>query len=166
MIGHLLSTLLRLGFALALTISAAQADDDTCKLIAGALMRMVEQPIVLQTDNRSDFPGPIETIFSADSMYANAGGAWKKIDVTGAVRVSQLQEVLKASPLRDCVQVGDVSVNGAATRHFRYAQQEPGIGSELTVSQVWIGIADGLPYKWETGVLTSTMKYNGVAVPP
>ena len=132
-----------------------------CKEITDALDKMRTSPIVLQTDVRPDFPGPIETIYATDAMYVSAGGDWKKMDVTAATRIAQMEELLKQFPVRDCATAGEEKVGDRPTTVFSYVF---GSTEQPLDMQLWIG-DDGLPYRWKSGPTTSTMQYEDVAIP-
>jgi len=121
-------------------------------------MQMVKQPIVRQTDTRSDFPGPITMIFAQSAMYVSAGGEWKTMDVTAARRVMEMENLLKMTPLTECRLDATEDVDGTSTLKYDYQW-----GTEK--ARIWVGTSDGLPYRVQSGAVLSKMEYAGVAVP-
>jgi hypothetical protein len=159
---------IHLPLTLAIAVSAPSpswAGDAECTIVADAFARMARQQIVRQVDTRSDFPGPIEMIFTQDATYSNIGGPWKKTDLSGDVRLAQLENSLKAQPLRDCHRGEDEDVGGIQASLFRYAQRQANAPAQAVNMEVWIGKADGLPYRWRAGPISSRMEYAGVTEP-
>lgn len=122
---------------------------------------MTRQPIVRQTDTRTDFPGSIEMIFTQDATYARAGGPWKKTSGSGTTRLSQLEQALEAQPLRDCNLLGEEEIGGVQTLLFKYAQ---GNAAAMPM-KLWVGSKDGLPYQWQAGPTLSKIQYVGISIP-
>lgn len=142
-------------------VSQARADEAACQSIVAAFLLQAEVPIYLQTDVRTDFPGQIENIFTEDAIYVSLGSGWKRIAQNRAERIARIKAQQSAEPPHDCMREGHDEVNGIPTTRYRYLFGS----SQITLdAQLWIG-ADGLPYRWKAGVITSTANYEGVVAP-
>lgn len=141
--------------------SPSWATDAECTPIADALLRMTRQPIVRQVDTRTDFPGPIEMIFTQDATYARVGDLWKRTSGSGTTRLAQLEQALKAQALRDCNLLGEQEIGGVQTLLFKYAQGN----AAATPMRLWVGSKDGLPYQWQAGPTLSKIQYAGIEIP-
>jgi len=84
-------------------------------------------------------------------------------------RAAQLQTVMPdASALSDCREAGSEEVGGTATTVYEYLP--PSFAGETPQAQkIWIGDADGLPYRMTTVVEGTPMEmsivYEGVVAP-
>jgi hypothetical protein len=143
-------------------MSAAKTGEAECRLIENAFLHMMQKPIFRQLDTRSDFPGPIEMIFTQDANYVRVGGAWKRTPGSGATRLAQFKRALSDQPLHDCSFVGEEMLDGVKTSLYRYAQ---GISPSVSV-KIWIGSADRLPHQLQADVTLSKIDYDGVSAPP
>ena len=151
----------RFSVTMALTFIAASrsmAGEAECEAVVAALMQMVRQPIVRQTDTRSDFPGAITMIFAEQAMYVSAGGTWKTMEVPAARRISDMQLLLQATPPTECTSGATEAVDGLDAVAYAFRQ-----GPEAV--RIWVGTADGLPYRLQGGVVDSRIDYAGVVVP-
>lgn len=150
--------------------AAAPARADDCATVYKALTDLAAVPAVAQTIAMAGLAAPMQSVAIGDAVYANDGGGWKKMPLAPGGRVGILKSMVPDSAsLKDCTNLGAESVDGRATTVYRYVPPVPkgmeGLPGAGDPQKLWIGDADGLPYRMETGTTKMSMAYEGVVAP-
>lgn len=155
--------------SLLLALPPAAALADACETIKAAFDRLAAAPAVAQTVKLGDMP-PMRMVALADTMYVDRGtGDWTSIPLEPGTRAQMLAAAVPdALALKDCAEAGHEAVGDVAATAYTYIP--PSFAGETPVEQkLWIGDADGLPYRMTTESdgqpLEMTIRYDGVTAP-
>lgn len=155
--------------SLLLALPPAAALADACQTVKAAFDKLAAAPAVAQTIS---MPGmaPMRMVALPDAMYIDQGaGSWTKLPMEPGMRAEMLaQAAPDASVLSDCAEAGAEALEGVATTVYAYTP--PSFAGETPEPQrLWIGDADGLPYRMTTTVdgepMEMTIRYEGVTAP-
>jgi len=109
----------------------------------------------------------MELIKAGGSLYSRNGeGPWSRLPISAAELDKQNAEALRdgKSKISACRRVGLDTVDGTPTTIFEYTTS-PGGGLPPTKARAWIGVADNLPYRFETAGMTQKTVFKGVVAP-
>jgi hypothetical protein len=152
---------------LALSFSTALADD--CDAIDKAFEALSIQPTVSQTVAMSDMP-PIQSVIIGDTFYAHDGTKWTKITLKPGGRTGMLRQfVPDATSLKECAAAGADTIDGRSMTTYTYIPPTPE-GMEAFApkdprQKLWIGDADGLPYRMTAEGMEVNVSYGKVEPP-
>jgi len=156
-------------FSLLLAAAPAAAFADACETVRAAFEKLATAPAVHQTVAIADMP-TMQMVIVGDAMYVDQGaGTWMKVPVNPGLRAQMLQETVPdASALKECREAGAEAISGVAATVFEYLP--PSFAGETPAPQkLWIGDADGLPYRMITvsagKSMEMTISYAGVTAP-
>lgn len=154
---------------IACALAPAVAQADACGTVTAALEKLAAAPAAHQTISMGDRP-PMQMIALGDAMYVDQGeGGWMKLPLKPGMRASMMQEAIPdATALKECGTAGSDVIDGLAMTIYRYLP--PSFAGETPQpQQLWIGDADGLPYRMTTTSegkpMEMTVRYQGVTAP-
>lgn len=160
---------MRTALALFLALAPGLALADDCETVKAALDRLAAAPAIHQTVTMGD-EAPMQLVALGDTMYIDQGtGAWMKVPLQPGMRAQMMAQALPdATALSDCRQGGTEEIAGVATTIYEY--MPPSFGGEAPQAQkLWIGDADGLPYRMTSMAdgkpMAMTVVYDGVVAP-
>jgi hypothetical protein len=109
----------------------------------------------------------MEIIKSGGILYSRNGeGPWSRLPISAAEIDKQNAAALRdgKSKISGCRRVGLDTVDGTPTTVFEYTAAA---GGDLppTKARAWIGVADNLPYRFESAGVTQKTVYKGVTAP-
>jgi hypothetical protein len=145
----------------------ARADD--CAAIYAAFEALAKAPSYTQTITMADMSA-MKAIVIGETVYAHDGSEWTKISLKSGGRADILaQFVPNAGSLKDCRSAGADEVEGKAMTTYSYVPPVPE-GMEKFApkdpkQQVWIGDADGLPYRMTAEGMVVAISFEPVAPP-
>lgn len=144
--------------------AAAYADD--CAPIVAAYTKLAEVPAYRQVIALAGQEGA-ETIAIGDTLYVRSGGDdWRRMDLAPGGRRQTVMQFLVKDALKGCAAAGAEVLDGAAMTKYGY--EPPAMGGFTMARQtLWIGDADGLPYRMasDDGSTTVEIAYEGVVAP-
>ena len=155
------------GLALAVTPLVARADN--CGAILAAYQALAKAPSYSQTVTMAGMPD-MKAIVIDETVYAHDGDAWTRIALKSGGRAGMLaQFVPDAGSLSDCRSAGADEILGKAMSTYTYVPPVPEGMEQFAPKdpkqKVWIGDADGLPYRMTAEGLDVVISYEAV-VPP
>ena len=150
--------------------AAAPARADDCATVYKALTDLAAVPAVAQTIAMAGMEAPMRSVAIGDALYTNDGAGWTKLPLAPGGRLGILTSMVPdSSSLKDCTDLGGETVEGRATTVYSYVPPVPkgmeGLAGAGDPQKLWIGDADGLPYRMETGETKMSMTYEGVVAP-
>lgn len=155
----------RLIIAAALLAPAAAHADD-CAPIVAAYTKLSEVPAYRQVIALAGGQSA-ETVAIGDTLYVKSGSPdWQRMDLPPGGRRQTVMQFLDKDALKGCAAAGADTLNGAAMTKYGY--EPPVMGGFTTARQtLWIGDADGLPYRMtsDDGSATVEISYEGVVAP-
>lgn len=159
-----------LGLCVLAGVAAAPARADDCATIYKALTDLASAPAVAQTIALAGQAAPMRSVAIGDAFYTNDGTGWTKLPLMPGGRLGMLQAMAPdSSSLTDCVSLGSETVDGRATTVYSYVPPVPkgmeGLAGAGGPQKLWIGDADGLPYRMKAETTEMTMTYEGVVAP-
>ncbi len=141
-------------------VAPAMAADANCERIVAATVKRTAAPAFHQRQSFGLFSR--ETVlFEGKLLMRDKGGGWAPSPVSLADIRAANRDLAKA--VSACRRVGAETVDGIATEIFSF--QVPGGDGKPVEAKVWIGSADGLPYREESPGAKSTTVYRGVQRP-
>lgn len=160
---------MRTALSLLLALAPAAALADACDTVKASFDRLATAPAVHQTMAIEGMP-PMQLVAIGDNMYMSQdGSSWMQVPLPPGGRAAQMETVMPdASALSDCREAGSEDIGGTATTIFEYLP--PSFAGETPSPQkLWIGDADGMPYRMTTVVDGTAMEigmvYEGVVAP-
>ena len=140
-----------------------------CDTVTDALGRLAAAPAVHQTISMGDRP-QMQLIALGEAMYVDQGeGGWMKLPLQAGMRATMMQQAIPdPSALKDCRAAGADAIDGQAMTVYQYLP--PSFAGEVPQPQkLWIGDADGLPYRMTTAAegrpMEMTVRYQDVSAP-
>ena len=144
--------------ALPLALAApVQAVESGCQRVADAAAKRASSPAFHQrsmigTDRH-------ELLWTSSGLYAQAPEEpWKRI---GSKVPVGLQRAYDAA--RNCTRSGSANLDGVAVGIYSFEAIDP-MGAKVSL-KIWIGEADGLPYREEQAGVQITTSYRDVKAP-
>jgi hypothetical protein len=121
--------------------------DTTCQRLSDATMKRFDAPAY---HSRQQMPAGTNEIIKAGGQFylRHPGGEWRK--APPMMNLASLKKMARAADayFLSCEHEKRDSVGGVATDVYRFTARDPtGISKEPLTSRVWIGVADGLPYR-------------------
>lgn len=148
-----------------LTSTPGLALDAACQRISEATMKRFDAPAY---HSRHKLPaGTSEMIKSGGQFYLrHPGGQWRK--APPMMDLAFLKKMAKETDayVLSCEREKRDSVAGVATDVYRFTVKDPtGTSKEPLTSRVWIGVADGLPYRELGQSVDGTTVYGSIKAP-
>jgi hypothetical protein len=160
---------MRTVLALLLALAPAAALADACDTVKASFERLATAQAVQQTMSIANMP-PMQVISIGEEMYMSQdGSSWMKLPPQPGGRAASMQAMIpESSALSDCRETDSEDIGGTATTIYEYLP--PSFAGETpSVQKLWIGDADGMPYRMTTVVdgtaLEIGMVYEGVVAP-
>lgn len=151
-----------------LVLAAGPVRADDCAIILKAFETLAVAPSYSQTISMKDTP-PMLSIAIGDVLYVNADDKWQKVQLKPGGRLGILKTfVPDAASLKDCSANGSDTLDGKAMTTYTYTPPIPEGMEGLAKGgpqTLWVGDADGLPYRMTTEDIEMTMSYDAVTPP-
>ncbi|MFK8250559.1 hypothetical protein [Ancylobacter terrae] len=150
----------------ACAVTPARADD--CAVIYKAFEALAGAPSYSQDvtvqGNR------LRSVVIGDVMYVNSGSDWQKIPLTAEGRRGILKQFLPdGTYLKECAKVGSETIGGKAMTVYSYVPPVPkgmeAFADAAGPQKLWVGVADGLPYRMTASSVDMSISFDGVTAP-
>lgn len=150
----------------ACVVTPARADD--CAVIYKAFEALAGAPSYSQKVTMPDTS--LQSIVIGDVMYVNTGTTWQKIQLKADGRRGMLKQFLPdGTHLKDCAKVGSETIGGKAMAVYTYVPPVPkgmeAFADAAGPQKLWVGVADGLPYRMTASSVDMTISFEGVTAP-
>lgn len=145
----------------------ARADD--CAVIYSAFESLAAAPSYSQSVAMVDMPA-IKAIVIGETIYAHDGSKWTKLGLKAGGRAGMLAQFVPGpGSLKDCRSAGADEVDGKAMTTYTYVPPVPEGMEQFApkdpAQKLWIGDADGLPYRMTAEGMEVSFSFEAVAPP-
>jgi hypothetical protein len=119
-----------------------------CGPIFTANDKLAETPYhAVTTTNLAGKEQTSETVSVGEATYVLSQGQWTRSPTTPKARLAAEREELRKATSHTCTLIGDETVDGVASTHYRSHVQS---AASVADTDVWIAKATGLPVKRES----------------
>jgi hypothetical protein len=146
--------ILLVGIAFGVCGAAREARADDCPAVTKAFEAQQKRPW------RMSFKGQEAMIKVDGAAYMRQGDTWVKMP-DNAVAATMAGD----TTFTECRSIGPDTVDGMPMVGYEYKAVPKKLEMTPRAARVWIGTADGLPYKWEMEGKVETFNYTDVKAP-
>lgn len=149
------------------SLSPAFALDSACDPLVKASEAKLAQEAWHSITESKDVK--VQAIKLKGEYFVEFDGKWQKAPMDMDQAEKAAIELIKSDTIKvtECKEEGSETLEGVEMSVFSYSSEMPGSGLPKTTSKLYIGKADGLPYKTlldeEGGV--NTIKYKDISAP-
>jgi hypothetical protein len=129
-------------------VALAQAATGPCKPVFDAMLKETVTPhhtVTIQNGSQ-----PIESISTADAMYVQVKGEWRRSPMKPESLLAQQQENIRSVTVASCTALADEFVDGRRAAVYQAHYEQPDLGA--SDAKVWIAKATGLPIRTDVSV--------------